>query len=164
MNAIRTLYSVGACAVAVTLLAAAPETSWFEARTSGAKTLTLRGAAEFGSVPNSSGHAAFVLALGASAATGAVLFTIPSGRRPEPGVYDLADSLYVVQTLVVTGSPTNPTGAFRGHAGTLTIVRSTDEFIAGHFNLHATGFEAAEPAVETRQLAVTGVFTASPGR
>ena len=93
MNAMHTLCSVGTCAVAVTLLAAAAQTSWFEARTTGAKTLTLRGAAEFGSVPNSSGEAPFVLALGATSATGAVLFTIPSGRRPEPGVYDLADSL-----------------------------------------------------------------------
>ena len=164
MNAMRTLYSAGTCALAAAMLAAAPLTSWFEARTSGAKTLTLRGAAEFGTVPNSSGEAPFVLALGASSASGAVLFTIPSGIRPDPGVYDLADSLYVVQTLVVTGSPTQPTGAFRGHAGTLTITRSTDEFIAGRFDLRATGFEAAAPADETRQLAVTGVFTASPSR
>ena len=105
-----------------------------------------------------------ILALGARSAIGAVLFTIPSGRRPEPGVYDLAESLHVVQTLVVTGSPTHPTGAFRAHTGTLTIVRSTDAFIAGHFDLQATGFEAAELDDETRELAVGGVFTATPGR
>jgi hypothetical protein len=164
MNPMHTLCSVGTCAVAVTLLAAAAQTSWFEAHTTGAKTLTLRGAAEFGSVPDSTGEAPFVLALGARSATGAVLFTIPSGRRPEPGVYDLAESLHVVQTLVVTGSPTHPTGAFRAHTGTLTIVRSTDAFIAGHFDLQATGFEAAELDDETRELAVAGVFTATPGR
>jgi hypothetical protein len=164
MNVMRALYSVCTCALAATMLAAIPRASWFEARTTGAKTLTLRGAAEFGSVPISPGDAPFVLALGASSTTGAVLFTIPTRGRPEPGVYDLADSLYVVRALVITGSPTHPTGAFRGHAGALTITRSTDEFIAGHFELRATGFETAEPDDETRQIVVTGVFTASPGQ
>jgi hypothetical protein len=162
MNATRTLYAVGTCVLAATMLAAAPQTSWFEARTTGAKTLTLRGPAEFGSVSGAGAQGPFVISLGATSSTGAVLFTIPSGRRPEPGTYDLADPLHVVQALIVTGSPTHPTGAFRGHAGTLTITRSTDEFIAGHFDLHATGFEAPAPADETRRLAVSGVFTASP--
>ena len=64
---------------------------------------------------------AFVLTLGADSPTGAVVFTWPSGPRPEPGVYPLAmDPASGIQALVVTGPPTAPTGAFRARGGTIT--------------------------------------------
>jgi hypothetical protein len=164
MNPMRTLYAVGTCALAATLLAGAPRTSWFEARTTGAQTLTLRGDAEFGTVLSTDEPGPFVLTLGATSSRGAVVFTIRNGLRPEPGIYDLADSLGVVQGLVVTGSPTRPSGAFHARAGTLTITRSSPDFISGRFRIDAVGFEAAGPTDEDRQLAVRGAFTASPAR
>jgi hypothetical protein len=163
MNARLTLLALGTCALAVTMLAATPGPSRFEARTTGAKTLTLRGAAEFGLVTEHAEPSSFVLTLGANSPTGAVLFTSREGVRPEPGVYDLAlDS--PIQALIVTGSPTRPTGAFYACGGTLTITRSSTDFIAGRFQIDAVGYEAAEPMDEERQLTVRGVFTASPGR
>ena len=138
--------------------------SWFEARTTGAKALALQGSAEFGVVDGDVGPGAFVLTLGADSPTGAVVFTWPSGPRPEPGVYPLAiDPASGIQALVVTGSPTAPTGAFRARGGTITLTRSRDSFLEGRFEIHATGFEAADPLDEERQLVVRGEFTAAAG-
>lgn len=163
MNAKPTLYAIGACALAVTMVAATPDPFWFEARTTGAQTVTLRGPAQFGLVTEHGEPGAFVLTLGANSPSGAVLFTSLNGVRPEPGVYDLAlDS--PIQALIVTGSPSRPTGAFYARGGTLTITSSRADFISGHFEIDAVGYEAADPANEDRPLTVRGVFTASPGR
>jgi hypothetical protein len=163
MNPKPTLYAIGACALAVSMVAATPGPSWFEARTTGTKTLTLRGEAEFGVVTQHGEAGAFVMTLGASSPTGAVLFTSGDGARLEAGVYDLAlDS--PIQALIVTGSPERPTGAFYARGGSLTITRSGTDFMAGHFQIDAVGYEAAEPEDEDRPLAVRGVFTAAPSR
>jgi len=156
------LYVLGTCLLAATAAAGTASPSWFEARTSGAKALALHGSAEFGVVDGDVGPGAFVLTLGADSQTGAVVFTWPSGPRPEPGVYPLAiDPASGVQALVVTGPPTAPTGAFRARGGTITLTRSRDGFLEGRFEIHATGFEAADPVDEDRQLVVRGEFTAA---
>ena len=161
MNAKPMLLTLGLYLLAMTLAASAPRSSWFEAHTLGAKTLTLHGAAEFGPVAGAPAKAPFVLALGAKSADGAVLFTRADGRRPGPGVYPLGDEEGGLRTLVVTGSPTRPTGAFRARSGTLTITRSDRGLIAGRFDVDAVGFEASEPGDEGKALIVRGVFTAS---
>jgi hypothetical protein len=162
MNSKRTLQVLGTCALTMSMLAATtPGASWFEARTTGTKTLTLRGSAEFGQVSDKLEPGSFVLTLGATSPTGAVLFTSLDGVRPKPGVYDLAlDS--PIQALIVTGSPWRPSGAFYAEAGTLTITRSRADFMSGHFQIEAVGFEASDPANEDRKLSVRGLFTASP--
>jgi hypothetical protein len=68
-----------------------------------------------------------------------------------------------VQALVVTGSPTNPTGAFHARSGVLTVTRSQADLIEGRFDIDAVGFEASNPADEGKELVVRGAFTASPG-
>ena len=162
MNAKPMFLTLGLYLLAMTLAASAPRASWFEAHTTGAKTLTLQGAAEFGPGAGTPAEAPFVLTLGAESPTGAVVFTRPNGRRPGPGVYPLdADGPATIHALVVTGSPTHPTGAFQARRGTLTITRSREDHLEGRFDIDAVGFEAATPDDEGRELVVRGAFTAS---
>ena len=164
MNAKPMFPALGLYLVTLLLAAATVNRSWFEAHTVGAKVLTLRGAAEFGRVGGVAEPGPFVLTLGAASPTGAVLFTWSNGTRPEPGVYQLnAGASAGIQALVVTGPVTRPTGAYRARAGTLTITRSLADLIEGRFEMDATGFEAADPMNEDRELVVRGAFTASPG-
>lgn len=165
MNPKPMLYALGTCVLAATMAAGAEGSSWFEARTTGAKVLVLRGSAEFGWVTGDAQARPFVLTLGADSPTGAVVFTSRNGDRPGPGVYDLTEGdAGGIQALVVTGSPSQPTGVFRARAGKLTITRSRPDFIAGHFQIDAAGFEAATPMNEDRELAVRGAFTATHSR
>ena len=165
MNAKPTLLTLGLYLLATTLAASAPRASWFEARTTGARTITMRGAAEFGSGATEAGPAPFVISLGAESSAGAVIFTRVDGGRLEPGVYPLqVAGQGSVQALVVTGSPVRPTGAFHARTGTLTITSSQHDLIEGRFDIEAVGFETSDPGDEGKQLVVRGVFTASPGR
>ena len=81
-------YVLGICLVAVMAAAGSSRSSSFEARTSGAHVLELRGSAEFGQVEEDRGSGAFVLTLGAEAPGGAVVFTWPTGT-PRPSKYFL---------------------------------------------------------------------------
>lgn len=163
MNATIGLYALGTCVLAATMAVSPTGPSWFEARTTGARELTLNGNAEFGLVGASDSTGPFVITLGAESATGAVVFTRQSGFRPGPGVYRLGEEpAGMVQALVVTGSPEWPTGAYRARAGSLTITRSEGEYVAGHFEIHAVGFDADDPLDEERTLRVQGTFTAEP--
>ena len=161
-------YSLGAALIMSSALAIAPPRPsgpGYEARTAGALSVELRGeTAEFGIATGSPGP--FVITLGATSETGAVVFTRWDGRHPGPGTYEItaepgADG---VQALVVTGSPTRPTGVFRARQGSLTIARSGVRGISARFQMDAVGFTTAEPEREDRELSVKGSFTASPSR
>ena len=137
----------------------------YEARLMGALAVDLRGTtAEFGTVPGSS--APFVITLGATSETGAVLFTHWGGRQPRAGTYEITSEPTPdgIQALVVTGSPTRPTGVFRARHGRLTISASGVRSIVARFEMDAVGFLASEPDHEDRELRVKGSFTASPSR
>ncbi len=153
-------YVLGICLTAVMAAAGSGRSSWFEARTSGSQVLDLRGEAEFGVVEADVGPGAFVLTLGAESPVGAVVMTWPSGSLPEPGVYPVTEDAAGIRALVLTGSPSAPTGAFRGHGGTVRISRSREGLLAGAFDIQTAGFEAATPMDEERDLAVRGEFTA----
>lgn len=166
MNARQMCAGVGLYVVTA-LLAAATSTgpARFEARTSGAERLTLRGAAEFGPVMNGRGSGPFVLTLGSDSPTGAVVFTWPNGQRPEAGTYALSDGgTGDVRALVVTGSPTSPSGAYRARSGTVTVTRSSEDAVQGEFVLKAEGFRAWDLGDEDRPLEVRGSFSARRGR
>jgi hypothetical protein len=164
MNAKPMLLTLGLYLTAMTLAASAPRASWFEARTSGARTITMSGSAEFGNGAPEAAQAPFVISLGSQSSAGAVIFTRPEGGRLEPGTYALGvEGPGNLQALVVTGSPTHPTGAFHARTGLLTITRSDADLIEGRFDIAAVGFEASDPADEGKELVVHGVFTASPG-
>jgi hypothetical protein len=164
MSAKTAMYTVVACLVVASAAAMATTRSWFEARTSGARTVTLRGTATYGTVAEGD-SGAFVLTLGADAADGSVLFTRADGRPLAPGSYRLGeDRAETVQALVVTGPVSRPTGAYRAEAGTLTIGSARDGLLDGHFTIEAVGFDADQPGAEGRELRVDGAFTAAPGR
>ncbi len=139
--------------------------SLFEATISGAAPTVARGAAEFGEA-GPEAERSFSLTLGAYAEQGAIVLTRNGGGRPGVGIYRVTPS--VTRTgefhgLVVTGSPSHPTGVFRVERGTMSVTASSAERISGTFEFQATGFLAADPAREDRRVTVSGSFTATPG-
>jgi hypothetical protein len=164
MNAKATTYTLAACLVAVSAAAMTSSRSWFEAYTSGARTMALRGKASYGTV-GANGSGAFVVTLGANAPEGAVLFTRADGRALTPGVYPLDEGpARGVQALVVTGPATRPTGAYRARSGTLTIGGMRGDVLDGYFTIEAVGFAADSPSDEGQELQVRGAFSASRDR
>jgi len=139
--------------------------SAFHAEVRGDLTSTASGDAEFGTVQNpdrSSG--AFVVSLGVCGEQSAILFTRRSGAPLAVGRYRIserANGADEILALVLTGSPTRPTGVFPGEAGWLVVTAASDRFIAGRFQLDAPGFVAADPRREGRQVNVTGTFSAT---
>ena len=164
MNAKATMYTLATCLVVVLAAAMTSSRSWFEAYTSGARTVALRGKASYGTV-GENGSGAFVVTLGANAPEGAVLFTRADGRALTPGIYPLADDpARGVQALVITGPATRPTGAYRARRGTLTIGGMRGDVLDGYFTIEAVGFAADSPADEGQELEVRGAFSASRDR
>lgn len=164
MNAKATMYTLATCLVVVSAAAMTSSRSWFEAYTSGARTVALRGKASYGTV-GENGSGAFVVTLGANAPEGAVLFTRADGRALTPGIYPLADDPERgVQALVITGPATRPTGAYRARRGTLTIGGMRGDVLDGYFTIEAVGFAADSPANEGQELEVRGAFSASRDR
>ena len=139
--------------------------SSFRAEVRGDVTSAAWGEAEFGAVQNpdrSSG--AFVVSLGAYSHQGAILFTRRSGAPLEVGRYRISERANEpdeVLALVMTGSPTRPTGAFRGQSGWLIVTAASDQLLTGRFQIDAIGFLAAEPEREDRQVHVTGSLSAT---
>jgi hypothetical protein len=144
---------------------AGEEHSSFLGEVHGAMTATPRGDAAFGSVPAVDGHpGAFNLSLGARGEDGAVLFSRSSGARLSIGTYAVSardDGADDVRALVVTGSPTRPTGVFQARSGELVITAVSDSTIRGFFRLEATGFLASEPDREDRTVTAAGTFAAT---
>lgn len=142
---------------------AAPPASAFEAELVGALTTTARGSAEFGAVRNDDGRS-FSLTLGPASEQGAIVLSRSGGERLGVGSYPVREEgerSGDFHGLVITGSPSHPTGVFRIQQGTLTITSASSERLEGSFALSATGFLAAEPDREDRELTVTGSFSAT---
>src|SRR6266850_575406 len=139
--------------------------SSFHAAIRGDVTSDAWGEAEFGAVQAADhSSAAFVVSLGVCGQQSAILFTRRTGAPLEVGRYRIstgADGENEILALVVTGGPTNPTGAFHGQSGWLVVTEASDRLIAGRFQLDAPGFVAAEPQRENRHVNVTGSFSAT---
>ena len=137
----------------------------FEASTHGAVEASPRGPAEFGTVGDGR-TTRFTLNLGASSELGAIVLSRVGGSRPLVGVYPVsaagAERSGDFSALVVTGSPAMPTGVFHADRGTVTITSSTADRVTGAFELHGTGFLAANPDDENREVVVSGWFSATP--
>ena len=131
----------------------------------GALTATPRGEATFGTIPAVDGRpGVFSLSLGARGQNGAVLFSRASGTRLSIGSYAVsarADGADDIRALVVTGSPTQPTGVFQAERGELVVTSVSDSTIRGFFRLEATGFVAREPDREDRTVTAAGTFAAT---
>ncbi len=163
MNAKATMYTLATGLVVASAAAMTSSRSWFEAYTSGARTVALRGNASYGTL-GEGGSDVFVVTLGANAPEGAVLFT-RAGRALTPGSYPLnEDPARGVQALVITGSATRPTGAYRARSGTLTIGGMRGDVLDGYFTIEAVGFTAEHPSDEGQELQVRGAFSASRDR
>jgi hypothetical protein len=123
------------------------------------------GEAEFGAVQTGDhSSAVFVVSLGVCGEQSAVLFTRRSGTPLEAGRYRItegADGENEILALVMTGSSTRPTGVFRGESGWLVVTEASGQLTAGHFQIDAVGFTAAEPELEDRHVNVTGSFSAT---
>jgi hypothetical protein len=164
MSARATRYTLAAGLVVVLAAAMTSSRSWFEAYTSGARTVALRGKASYGTV-GVTGAGPLVVTLGADAPEGAVLFTRANGRPLAPGVYPLdEDPARGIQALVITGPATRPTGAYRARSGTLTIGGVRGDILDGYFTIDAVGFAADRPSDEAQELQVRGAFSASRDR
>jgi hypothetical protein len=146
---------------AVTRPAAA---SSFSGLIAGDLTTKMRGDARFGVVDGRGETATvFTLSLGAHGEDGSILFTRKNGIRLMPGSYTITDGedgANDVQALVMTGPAEHPTGVFRGRAGTLSVTSVTDTVLRGSYRIQATGFLAADPATENREIHAIGRFTA----
>ena len=139
--------------------------SSFRAEVRGDVATTASGDAEFGAVQNpdrSSG--AFVVSLGVCSTQGAILFTRRNGTPLGPGRYRISeagDEADEILALVLPGSPTRPTGVFRGQSGWLLVTAASDRLLTGRFQVDAIGFLAAEPEKEDQTVTVAGRFSAA---
>jgi hypothetical protein len=161
MTTMRTLPIASALVVC---LAAFTRPGSFTGAIAGDVRLELSGDAKFGTVD---GHGVeptvFTLSLGTGNTDGSLLFTRPSGRRLTPGTYAITgrdDGTDDVRALVFTGSAERPTGVFRGRSGWLVVTSVSDNVIRGSYRVDATGFLAADPAAEDKEIRATGNFTA----
>jgi hypothetical protein len=137
--------------------------SSFRARVQGDIATSASGQAEFGSVENGEADAALVLSLGARDGESAILFTRVNGAPLAVGRYRITDGAMgtdEIQALVTTGSPTSPTGVFRGASGWLEVTAASDHRLVGEFQVEGVGFLAADPAAEDRPVSVSGSFSA----
>ncbi|MFL5402800.1 MAG: hypothetical protein ACJ8BF_08295 [Gemmatimonadales bacterium] len=125
------------------------------------------GKAEFGAIDAvDESSATFVISLGVCGEQSAVLFTRRNGAPLAVGRYRISEpteSGDEIMALVLTGSPTRPTGVFRGQSGWLVVDGASDQLIAGQFEIDAVGFTAAEPEHENQHVSVTGSFSATTG-
>ena len=143
------------------------EPSLFRAEIRGDLTASASGDAAFGAIRTvDQSSAAFVVSLGVCGDESAILFTRGSEAPLAVGRYRIsgrASGRDEVHALVLTGSPTHPTGVFPGESGWLVVTGVSDQLIAGRFEIDAVGFLAAEPQREGRRVHVTGSFSATPG-
>jgi hypothetical protein len=140
---------------------------FFRAELRGDLATSASGAAEFGAIRATDGSsAAFVISLGVCGNQSAILFTRRSGTPLGVGRYRIsqaADGADEILALVLSGSATRPTGAFRGESGWLVITAASDRLITGRFELDAIGVLASESQREDRDVSVTGSFSATAG-
>jgi hypothetical protein len=131
----------------------------------GAVATSASGEAEFGAVQNPDhSPVAFVVSLGVGSDQGAILFTRTNGTPLGVGRYRIsepADGADEILALILTGSPTRPTGVFRGQSGWLIVTAASDRLLAGRFQIDGAGFRAAEPERDDRRVSATGSFSAA---
>jgi hypothetical protein len=142
-----------------------PEPSSFRARIRGDLSINTSGKAEFGTVKTTDrSSAAVVVSLGVCDDQSAILFTRRNGTPLNVGRYRVAEGANgadEIMALVLTGSPTRPTGVFWGRSGWLVVTEASDRLLTGRFEVDGVGFRAAEPEREDRALKVSGSFSAA---
>jgi hypothetical protein len=139
--------------------------SSFRVEVRGAVATSASGEAEFGAVQNPDhSPGAFVVSLGVGSAQGAILFTRRNGTPLGVGRYRISEPAYgadEILALILTGSPTRPTGVFRGQSGWLIVTAASGRLLAGRFQIDGVGFRAAERERDDRRVSATGSFSAA---
>lgn len=141
-----------------------PRQSSFLAEVRGDVIASASGDAEFGFIPTADSSAGFTLSLGARGGESAILFTRRSGAPLAVGRYRISEGGNgpdEILALVVTGSPTKPTGVFRGRSGWLVVTAASDRALTGRFQVDGVGFLASEAEMENRPVQATGSFSAA---
>jgi hypothetical protein len=141
------------------------ERSSFHATVAGSVTAHPSGSAIYGALANPTDAARSTISLGAESSSGSILFTRNSAELPAPGEYRIVDAVGNLAgdetwAMIVLGSPTSPTGAFRATSGTLRITTAADGRLVGSFELDAVGFLAERPDDDSLAIKVTGTFDA----
>lgn len=106
---------------------------------------------------------------------GQFIFIARQSSRPGPGTYDFVDlgsdagsddldSDQFAAWVSPAISDENVFGFYLSNGGTLTIDRSSDDGVAGRFEINATGFQFTNQSQEPEEINVTieGAFDANP--
>ncbi len=111
----------------------------------------------------SEGGAEFSLELGSTSPEAAVLFATTSPGPSKPGIYPVDDEpgSPALHALILTGSPTRPTGVYRARSGMLTVRMAGGGQMEGSFELQAGGFTAEDPMNERVMISAAGTFLAT---
>ena len=96
---------------------------------------------------------------------GTLVFAASDGAGLTSGSYGVNSkgTTPFVNTLYIAGTPSRPIGVFRGSAGALTVTTSTEQRIAGRFELEAIGVmgdgdETRSPTRDSATVRISGSF------
>lgn len=126
--------------------------SRFDAHLSGALAVTMAGGTAF--TPTA-------LTLTSDEATGAIVFTRPAGAGLSVRSYAIGSGQAegaMLDALIIAGTPSHPTGVFRGRAGTLTVTDATVRRLAGRFDVTAYGVLTDRTSPDSASVHVSGAF------
>jgi hypothetical protein len=109
-----------------------------------------------------------MISLGATSSTGALQLTVLGDRPPAPGRYPVRSSWDELPTdptafhaSFMPGTVERPLGWYHGDSGWVTITGAQGDRLAGTFEVHASGFSAADPLDEEQRVTVQGSFDAT---
>lgn len=126
--------------------------SRFDAHLSGALAVTMAGGTAF--TPTA-------LTLTSDEGTGAIVFTRPDGAGLSARSYAIGSGQAegaMLDALIIAGTPSHPTGVFRGRAGTLTVTDATVRRLAGRFDVTAYGVLTDRTSPDSASVHVSGAF------
>ena len=126
--------------------------SRFDAQLSGALAVTMAGGTAF--TPTA-------LTLTSDEGTGAIVFTRPDGTGLSARRYDIGSGQTaggLMDALIIAGTPSHPTGVFRGRTGTLTVTDASVRRLAGRFDVTAYGVITDRSSPDSASVHVSGSF------
>jgi hypothetical protein len=136
--------------------------SHFAVEVAGAVAARASGCAKAGAVGTEE-HPFFSLSLGGLDGEAAVVLTRAGWEPQVRGELAVGELPFSAGTgyggLIVTGTPSHPSGVFRVQRGTLRFTHVTADRLAGEFELKAHGYLTATPHEVTRTVTARGRFT-----
>lgn len=107
------------------------------------------------------GH--FSLELGSTSHQASMILSAEGLGPLGPGIYPVDDrpGSPALHGLIVTGSPSRPTGVYRAQSGRVTVHTIQDGQLEGNFEMWARGFNATNLMDENLTITVAGSFVAT---